>query len=187
MASQHRSQTCSHLTSFYSDLFENAHTGANAKEIANIITTDLMGLVNTRKLQESSKLTASHLKELADLISSGQVSRISSKNALHEIIKTGKDVSQIVSELDLGNVSGKVRAVGNCQTGHIRGITGAQRCKGQPSGRDELPGRHGNEEDKRKGRSQTDCQLDEKRDRCIVYTDLSLRDIEFIKVFSRIW
>ena len=92
---------------FYSDLFENAHTGANAKEIANIITTDLMGLANTRKLQESSKLTASHLKELADLISSGQVSRISSKNALHEIIKTGKDVSQIVSELDLGNVSGK--------------------------------------------------------------------------------
>ena len=61
-----------------------------------------MGLVNTRKLQESSKLTASHLKRLADLISSGQVSRISSKNALHEIIKTGKDVSQIVSELDLG-------------------------------------------------------------------------------------
>ena len=45
------------------------------------------------------------LKELADSIKSGKVSRNSSKNALHEILKTGKDLSVIITELDLGNVS----------------------------------------------------------------------------------
>ena len=90
---------------FFSDLFEGSFSIANAKEVANIITTDLMGLMDTREHQESSRLTTIHLKELADLILSGKISRISSKNALHEIVKTGKDTLQVVSELDLGNVS----------------------------------------------------------------------------------
>ncbi len=90
---------------FYSDLFEKSHTEKTAKEIANIITTDLMGLVDTREKRESSKLTATHLKELAESIQSGQISRNSSKNALYEIVKTGKELSTIISELDLGNVS----------------------------------------------------------------------------------
>jgi len=90
---------------FYSDLFENSHTESNAKEVANIITTELMGLEDTREKREASKLTSIHLKDLADAIQTGKVSRNSSKNALHEILKTGKSVSQIISELDLGNVS----------------------------------------------------------------------------------
>ena len=90
---------------FYSDLFEEAHTELNAKEVANIITTELMGLEDTREKRETSKLTAIHLKELADAIQTGIVSRNSSKNALHEILKTGKIVSAVISELDLGNVS----------------------------------------------------------------------------------
>jgi len=90
---------------FYSDLFEEAHTTENAKEIANIITTDLMGLVDTREKRTESKLTASHLRDLADSIQSGKISRNSAKNALHEIVKTGKNLSLIISELDLGNVS----------------------------------------------------------------------------------
>ncbi|MDH3855604.1 MAG: Asp-tRNA(Asn)/Glu-tRNA(Gln) amidotransferase subunit GatB [Nitrosopumilus sp.] len=90
---------------FYSDMFEKAHTESNAKEIANIITTDLMGLVDTREKRIASKLTFTHLKELADSIQSGKVSRSSSKNALHEILKTGKDLSAIITEFDLGNVS----------------------------------------------------------------------------------
>ncbi|RZD46351.1 MAG: Asp-tRNA(Asn)/Glu-tRNA(Gln) amidotransferase GatCAB subunit B [Thaumarchaeota archaeon] len=90
---------------FYSDLFEKAHTESNAKEVANIITTELMGLEDTREKRETSKLTAIHLKELADAIQTGIVSRNSSKNALHEILKTGKTVSVVISELDLGNVS----------------------------------------------------------------------------------
>ena len=90
---------------FYSNLFEESHTEVNAKEIANIITTDLMGLVDTREKREESKITPTHLKDLADSIESGKISRNSAKNALYEIVKTGKDLSQIISELDLGNVS----------------------------------------------------------------------------------
>lgn len=90
---------------FYSDLFEEAHTQENAKEIANIITTDLMGLVDTREKRESSKLTPSHLKDIADSIQSGKIARNSAKNALYEIVKTGKSLSDIMSELDLGNLS----------------------------------------------------------------------------------
>ena len=90
---------------FYSDLFEDAHTKENAKEVANIITTDLMGLVDTREKRESSKIKSFHLKEIADSIQSGKITRTSAKNALYEIVKTGKALSDIISELDLGNVS----------------------------------------------------------------------------------
>lgn len=90
---------------FYSDLFEKSHTENSAKEIANIITTDLMGLVDTREKREKSKITPTHLRELAEAIQSGKISRNSAKNALHEIVKTGKDLTQVMSELDLGNVS----------------------------------------------------------------------------------
>lgn len=90
---------------FYSDLFEDAHTKENAKEVANIITTDLMGLVDTREKRESLKLKPSHLQDIADSIQSGRITRNSAKNALYEIVKTGKNLSDIISELDLGNVS----------------------------------------------------------------------------------
>jgi len=97
---------------FYSDLFEKSHTESNAKEIANIITTDLMGLVDTREKREESKITATHLKDLADSIQSGKISKTSSKNALGEIVKTGKKLSQVISELDLGNVSDESELLG---------------------------------------------------------------------------
>jgi len=100
---------------FYSDLFEVSHTESNAKEIANIITTDLMGLVDTREKREESKITAIHLKDLADSIQSGKISKISAKNALYEIVKTGKDLSQVISELDLGNVSDESELLGIIQ------------------------------------------------------------------------
>ncbi|MFB5612747.1 MAG: Asp-tRNA(Asn)/Glu-tRNA(Gln) amidotransferase GatCAB subunit B, partial [Nitrosarchaeum sp.] len=35
----------------------------------------------------------------------GNIARNSAKNALYEIIKTGKQLSDIISEFDLGNVS----------------------------------------------------------------------------------
>jgi len=90
---------------FYSELFDKSHTESNAKEIANIITTDLMGLVDTREKREESKITSTHLRDLADSIQSEKISRISAKNALHEILKTGKSVTDVISELDLGAVS----------------------------------------------------------------------------------
>ena len=97
---------------FYSDLFDESHTKNNAKEIANIITTDLMGLVDTREKREKSKITATHLRDLADSIQSGKISRNSAKNALYEIVKTGNDLSQVISELDLGNVSDESELTG---------------------------------------------------------------------------
>ena len=90
---------------FYSELFDKSHTESNAKEIANIITTDLMGLVDTRDKREESKITSTHLRDLADSIQSEKISRISAKNALHEILKTGKSVADVITELDLGTVS----------------------------------------------------------------------------------
>ncbi len=98
---------------FCSNLFEQTQTFTidtilvrkKAKEIANMITTDLMGLVDTREKRQESKITASHLIDLAEAIQSGKISRNSAKNALYEIVKTGKDLSRVMSELDLGNVS----------------------------------------------------------------------------------
>ena len=90
---------------FYSDLFEKAHTETNAKDIANIITTDLMGLVDTKEKRDQSKLTPEHLTELTDSIKNNKITRNSAKLALQEIVKSGKPLSEIISKLDLGNVS----------------------------------------------------------------------------------
>ena len=90
---------------YYSDLFEQAHDESNAKEIANMITTDLMGLVDTREKREQSKLVPRHLSDLVSMISSGKVTRISAKNALQEIIKTGKSASDIISSTGLAKIS----------------------------------------------------------------------------------
>ena len=89
---------------YYTDLFELAHDEKNAKEIANIITTDLMGFVDTREKREKSKLTYHHLSDLANAIIANKITRSSAKTALLNIIKTGKSLSSIISEQDLGNV-----------------------------------------------------------------------------------
>ncbi len=90
---------------YYADLFDNSHDETNAKEIANIITTDLMGFVDTREKREKSKLIHSHLTDLANSILSNKITRSSAKTALQEIVNTGKSLSEIISEKDLGNVS----------------------------------------------------------------------------------
>ena len=90
---------------YYSDLFEQAHNTFNAKEIANIITTDLMGLIDTREKREQSKLTPAHLTELVSMISAGKITKSSAKNALQEIVKTGKSVSEIISSTGMAKIS----------------------------------------------------------------------------------
>lgn len=90
---------------YYSDLFEKAHDSSNAKDIANFITTDLMGLVDTREKRGKSKLEPTHLKELVDLIKKNELSRNSAKLAIQEIINSGKSVREVVAELNLGSVS----------------------------------------------------------------------------------
>jgi aspartyl-tRNA(Asn)/glutamyl-tRNA(Gln) amidotransferase subunit B len=89
---------------FYTDLFEQSHDEKNAKEIANIITTDLMGFVDTREKREKSKLTYHHLSDLANAIISNKITRSSAKTALLNMVQTGKSLSSIISEQDLGNV-----------------------------------------------------------------------------------
>jgi len=90
---------------YYSDLFENAHDDSNAKDIANLITTDLMGFVDTKEKRVESKLTAQHLSDLVNAINSKTLTRTSSKTALQEIVKSGKSVNDLLNELDLGQVS----------------------------------------------------------------------------------
>ena len=90
---------------FYSDLFENAYNEKNAKEVANIITTDLMGYADTREKKLELKISAKHLSELADSIMDNKLTRNSGKLALHEMMKTGKSLSDVISSLDLGHVS----------------------------------------------------------------------------------
>jgi len=90
---------------FYSDMFEYAHNESNAKDVANIITTDLMGLVDTDEKREKSKLTPQHLADLVDAIKTDKITRTSAKTALQECVATGLPVSEIISELDLGHVS----------------------------------------------------------------------------------
>ena len=90
---------------YFSELFEKANNETNAKDIANMITTDLMGLVDTREKREQSKLQPTHLADLIQCIKSNKITRTSAKSALEEIVKTGKALPQIIEELDLSNVS----------------------------------------------------------------------------------
>lgn len=89
---------------FYSELFEKAHTESNAREVANIITTDLMGFADTREKKFALKMTATHLSDLADSLVCSRLTRNSGKLALQEMLNTGKPLAEVVSSLDLGNV-----------------------------------------------------------------------------------
>jgi aspartyl-tRNA(Asn)/glutamyl-tRNA(Gln) amidotransferase subunit B len=90
---------------YFSELFENAKNETNAKDIANMITTDIMGLLDTREKRETSKLNAEHLSDLVESIKSNKITRASAKSALDEIIKNGSPLQQIIIDLDLGHVS----------------------------------------------------------------------------------
>ncbi len=90
---------------YYSKLFENAHDESNAKDIANLITTDLLGFIDTKEKQQNSKITSQHLSDLVDAMNSKMITRNSAKVALQEIIKSGKNTKDVLQEMDLGQVS----------------------------------------------------------------------------------
>ena len=90
---------------YYSNLFENAYSDSNAKDIANLITTDVIGFIDTKEKQQNSKITSRHLSELIDAINSKTITRNSAKVALQEIMKSGKGTREVLEELDLGQVS----------------------------------------------------------------------------------
>ncbi len=91
---------------FYSDLFEEACTDSNARELANIITTDLMGLADTREARGGSALTARHLADLLDAIHAGRITRTAAKTVLSRIVETGVAVDEAISECGLGSMTG---------------------------------------------------------------------------------
>ena len=70
-----------------------------------MITTDVMGLLDTREKRNVSKLNAEHLSDLIASMKLNKITRSSAKLALDEIIKNGKPLQQIIGELDLGHVS----------------------------------------------------------------------------------
>ena len=114
---------------FYSDLFEQSHTEKNAREIANLITTDLKGFADTKEQREQLRLTPKHLSDLADAVLNNKITRASGKTALQEILKTGKPVSEIISSLDLGNVddeSSLVKAIDEVFTEEQKAVSEAK-------------------------------------------------------------
>ena len=90
---------------YYSELFESAHDESNAKDIANLITTDLLGFIDTKEKREISKVTSQHLSDLVNAVNSKTLTRNSSKIALQEIVKSGKSVKDLLTEMDIGQVS----------------------------------------------------------------------------------
>ncbi|MDE1861830.1 MAG: Asp-tRNA(Asn)/Glu-tRNA(Gln) amidotransferase subunit GatB [Thaumarchaeota archaeon] len=90
---------------FYSDLFDKTHTESNAREVANLITTDLMGVADTREKKSELKIDNKAISDLADAIVGNKLTRNSGKIALLELVKTGKSFSEVISTLDLSNVS----------------------------------------------------------------------------------
>ena len=137
---------------FYSDLFEDSHDDSNAKDIANLITTDLMGLVDTREKRERSKLTAKHLKDLAESIQNNKITRSSAKMALYEIVKTGQELDEIILEKDLGNVSDESELAGIIEQVINEEKEAVEQAKTNPQTINYLVGKV-MQKNKRKGRS----------------------------------
>ena len=90
---------------YYSELFDKSHNEINAKDIANIITTDLMGLVDTREKRDASKLSPSHLSQLTDAIRKKSITRTSAKDILQDMVKTGNSLNTILEKSDLNQIS----------------------------------------------------------------------------------
>ena len=90
---------------YYSELFENSHNETNAKDIANLITTDLMGLVDTREKRDTSKLSPTNLSELIDAIRKKSITRASAKDILQDMVKTGNSLNMILERNDLNQIS----------------------------------------------------------------------------------
>ena len=92
---------------YYSDLFEKSHSETDAKDVANLITTDLMGLVDTREKREISMLSSIHISELIDAIRKKSITRTSAKDILQEMVKTGNSLDKILEKNDLNQISNR--------------------------------------------------------------------------------
>lgn len=110
----------------YSQMFEAACTDANAKELANIITTDLMGMLGAHGVGNGdgdnggssattekqgtpeeipTPIAPGDLRLLADAVASGRMARNSARQVLHEMLKTGKGFEDVASGSSLSKMS----------------------------------------------------------------------------------
>ncbi len=89
------------------DFFEaTLETGAEAKDVANWITNDLMRALGERELElEAAPITATRLGELIGLVQGGKINRNGGREVLAHMLDTGKDAAQLVRELGLEQVS----------------------------------------------------------------------------------
>ncbi len=78
---------------FCCDLFEESHTAQTAKIVANMITTDFMGVMNTRDKRVASHITPDHIRTLATAIHEGKVTRAISKDLLYKAATEGGTIT----------------------------------------------------------------------------------------------
>lgn len=79
-------------------LFEGSHTGQTARLVANLITTDFMGVADTREKRVASSLRAEHLAALAGAVSDGTITRSQAKTMLARLARDGGDAAAMVRE-----------------------------------------------------------------------------------------
>ena len=86
---------------YFAGMFEEARTDENAVELANTITTDLMGLVDTRQKQAASGLAASDLAGLVGAIMRKEMTRASARAALQHMVAEGGGLEKTIEALGL--------------------------------------------------------------------------------------
>lgn len=115
---------------FYSAMFDEALAlpggGAEggAREIANMITTDLMGMADTRERRGALRATAAHLADLAGAVASGSITRASAREALREAARTGRPAAEIIRDRGMeamGGGGGELARV-------VRGVLAAEQA-----------------------------------------------------------
>lgn len=86
--------------------FEEASVGANAKNVANWLSSELFGRLNKNSMSLSEcKITPTMLRDLVSLIEKGTISGKIAKTVFEEMFDSGKSAEQIVKDNGLVQVS----------------------------------------------------------------------------------
>ncbi len=90
-----------------SDFFDEAiKLGAPAKATANWLNGPVQAYLNENKIElGQSKLTPSHLKELAEAVNGGQISSSVAKQLLVDLLAQGGEVNKLIESKGLAQVS----------------------------------------------------------------------------------
>lgn len=75
------------------DLFEKSHTPQTAKTIANMLTSDYMGIMDTHEKRIASRLSPEHLAALGSAVNSSVISRAAAKDILYDLAHKGGDAA----------------------------------------------------------------------------------------------